>query len=1002
LALFLIVIPGRCPALDAQRGIAQLHHTAWTAEAGAPADVWALAQTHDGFLWLGTGSGLYRFDGVSFEKVQPQGDRLTSANVTALLVDDAGALWIGYISGEIAVFKDGRIRRVSQGLPGGSIFKILQDQQRRIWAVAHDDREGVLVELLDTGWKLIGPEQGLPRSAVTSAIVGHDGILWVTTSSGLFFTRPGPIRFENTGQKLLPDTSVAEAPDGRIWLSKTGSGPRPMPDFARGARPIFVPTATARTAAADADHIIFDHDGALWGSREGGVLRIRTAKRMSAIAPVDGALVDRFSLVDGLSSDIAAPLLEDREGDIWLGTNLGLDRFRAANVVAAQGIPVTSFGGYRIAAGPAGSVLVATSHKLFRARPDEQARVINRFTEDADFVTSQADGSIWLGRSDGLTVADARRAGRVRLPPGAEGAISTWMRDAAGALWFASPSVGIFKSVGKNWSRVVAPADLPCPAPAQIADDRSGALWLSCKGALWRLHDSKFRAFSESEGLKTGRVETIFAGSADTLVAGDFGIARYDGQVFRTLPTDQFSMFGRVSGIVQTAAGDTWLNSISGVIRVRTDRLDAAFADPKGGLPIDVFTLSDGLPGVAQQDSNQPTAIEASDGKLWFVTNHGVAWIDPNNLRRNLLPPQVAIRSVKANGVVFQPVGTLRLPKGTTNLQIDFTALSLPIPERVKFRYRLDGVDGDWVDAGPRRQAYYTNIGARTYIFSVMATNNDGIWSVNPATINIVVPPTFFQSWWFKIVILFVTALCLTLIYLVRMRFVTSSIRGRLEERLNERERIARELHDTLLQGFQGLVLRFHAAAQSIEPSQSARKLMDDALTRADSVLVEGRNSILGLRSHRGESDLSEIFAKAAEAFDAEPGTTFEVMVSGHPRALRPDILEDIVKIGEEALFNAWRHAKSENIKVNLSYGSRELRLSFSDDGVGVDQEVLTRGGRPGHFGLMGMRERAERIRAKIAVTSRPGAGTEVELVLSARDVYASRVHLPFIRRSKK
>jgi signal transduction histidine kinase len=330
------------------------------------------------------------------------------------------------------------------------------------------------------------------------------------------------------------------------------------------------------------------------------------------------------------------------------------------------------------------------------------------------------------------------------------------------------------------------------------------------------------------------------------------------------------------------------------------------------------------------------------------------------------------------------------LPVHTTDVQIEYAGNSLAVPERVQFRYKLEGLDRDWHDAGTRREAHYANLGPGRYSFHVIASNNDGVWNDTGASLDFAIAPAFYQTRWFY-------ALCavgclglLLVLYQVRMRQVAAQVRSRLEARLVERERIARELHDTLLQGMQGLIWRFQAATDRIPPAEAARQLMEQSLDRADQLLAEGRDKVKELRPTLGDAaDLAKALAAEGEQFAGETSIEFRVAVQGDVRDLHPIVSEEGFLIGREALSNAFRHARARRIEVEIDYERAALHVRIRDDGEGIGGAVLDAGGRPGHFGLIGMRERAKKLGAQLDIWSRPGAGTEIDLRVPARVAYA-------------
>jgi signal transduction histidine kinase len=322
-------------------------------------------------------------------------------------------------------------------------------------------------------------------------------------------------------------------------------------------------------------------------------------------------------------------------------------------------------------------------------------------------------------------------------------------------------------------------------------------------------------------------------------------------------------------------------------------------------------------------------------------------------------------------------------------VRFDYDGLSLTIPERVKFRYKLKGLNQGWVDAGLRRQAFFTNLAPGSYVFEVLACNNDGVWTSTPAVWRFVIRPAYYQTLWFKAALWTTAVLLLWLFYFYRLRQITAEIHSRLNERQKERERIARELHDTLLQGFQGLVLRFQAILNHIPEDDSLRASVRNALLRADEVLIEGRDRVREIRSESSH-DLPNLLESFGHS-QASESTSFQLLVVGAVVALKPLICGEVYSIAREALANAFRHASASKVEAELTYDRAQFKLSIRDNGTGMDEQTVS-GGRLGHWGLQGMGERANLTGGKLSIWSQPGAGTEIDLVISGRLAYAENV----------
>jgi len=390
----------------------------------------------------------------------------------------------------------------------------------------------------------------------------------------------------------------------------------------------------------------------------------------------------------------------------------------------------------------------------------------------------------------------------------------------------------------------------------------------------------------------------------------------------------------------------------------------------------------------------QPSAVATTDGRIWFSTTAGVVSIDATELVRNTLPPPVTIWSVTGGSKRYPNVGSdLRLPVHTQDLQIEYTAASLTVPERVRFQYKLEGFDRAWRDVGNRREALYTNLPPGQYTFRVTAANNDGVWNETGASIAFSIAPAFYQTGWFYALCAIACVALLTALYRARMHQVAAQARGRLEARLAERERIARELHDTLLQGIQGLIWRFQAAANRIPQSEPARRMLEQSLDRADQLLGESRSKVKGLRPAASNAvELAEALAAEGEQLALAHPADFRVSVQGVPRELHPIVREEGFLIGREALRNAFRHARAKDIEAEVSYGRGALHVRIRDDGRGISTTVLDAGGAPGHFGLVGMRERANKLGAHLDVWSKPDAGTEIDLRVPAEVAYGRQM----------
>jgi signal transduction histidine kinase len=479
-------------------------------------------------------------------------------------------------------------------------------------------------------------------------------------------------------------------------------------------------------------------------------------------------------------------------------------------------------------------------------------------------------------------------------------------------------------------------------------------------------------------------------------VGGELGLLFFDDGRFRRVTAATGGQFGTIAGIIETADGALWLSEMRGVIRIPPEEVQRFIADTNHTVRYRLFDYLDGLPGAPQMNSTNSTAVEGSDGRLWFATDDGLAWIDPAHLVKNMIPPSVWILSVGTEKGHHNIGNGIKFAAGTRTVEIGYTALSLSIPERVEFRYKLEGVDTDWQSVGTRRQAYYSNLGPGPYAFRVIASNNDGIWNEVGAQFSFEILPPWWSAWWFRAVCAVLVLLMVSAAYSYRLHQIARQFEIRLEERVGERTRIARELHDTLLQGFQGLLLHLQTASSLLptRPEQAKQKL-DSTIDQAAQAITEGRDAVQDLRSSTVETnDLALALRAVGEELSADGAhqnaAVFQVEVEGAPRNLHPILRDEVYRIAAEALRNAFRHAQARRIEVELRYDETQFRLRIRDDGKGIDPKVLGADGHAGHYGLPGMRERATLAGGKLTVWSEHDSGTEVELSIPATIAYAA------------
>ncbi|MGA0611750.1 sensor histidine kinase [Caldimonas sp. KR1-144] len=960
-----------------ERTLKQFHHTRWDSKSGAPLDTRRMAQTADGWLWLGGPQGLYRFDGLRFERfADPEGQTDGSEGVSNLLALPSGELWIGYYHGGMAVLgKDGRLQRfgVQDGFDANAISTIEYDFDGNIWAAS----AARLLRYDGQRWQAIGEDWGLKLGSFGGMAVDANGALCVSDHSEWLMLPRGERRFRRTGLPTAGARSL-QLIDGTLWMVTAESLQR-IAD-ANGAQDRPAPRPNSRRSSS----VVIDGERQLWTVFcPEGLCRTRLPRDLAGSRVALAVPDEHFTHRDGLSSDVGMTILEDRGGNFWVATKSGLDRFRPVPLRRVD-LP-SAYTHFALADSPEEGLLIAgasaTKRSLWRAGREGMAFE----APDTIFTATHVDraGQVWFAGRGGVWRRHARGFERVPAPAEApRAAVRALASDRLGLLVkFAGRP--LYRLAGSRWETVLAP-ELTTPATA-LAAGPDGRLWLGFAQQRVAVVDAegRLREYGEADGLSTGTVTHLHAGRR-VAAAGENGVSMLRDGRFWPLHVKEPQNLRGVSGIVETPNGDLWLNGARGAVRIAAAELERWQAQPQHVLAEQLFDALDGYPSSASPVTPQPSAVMGHDGRLWFAGIDGVAWLDPASIDRPAAPAPVRILDLVADGRRFDAHRSALLPPGTSNVTIRYTALALGEPERVRFRVRLDGVDANWRSAGNNREVVYSNLGPGHHRFVVDASNPDDIWGGSQASVSFEIPPTLLQSSGFHVAVAVVGAVLLALAYQLRVGVLSRRARQRMQAVLDERERIARELHDTLLQGVQGLVLQFQAAADSIGQDPSAQKSLESVLARADRVMAEGRDRIASLRSmSEPGDDLALSLRHFGEQLAAEQRAEFVAKVQGEPTSFDPALLCEVYRIGCEALLNAFQHAQAKRIELWLQCDGRSLTLRIRDDGVGIAPELLARG-RPGHWGLAGMRERAQRIGARLAIAPAIGGGTEIELVLPA------------------
>jgi len=620
----------------------------------------------------------------------------------------------------------------------------------------------------------------------------------------------------------------------------------------------------------------------------------------------------------------------------------------------------------------------------------------------ADGVSSvyrDRNGDVWWGGHSGMSRQRGTEFTRFPQPPNT---IPDWMweivRDDNGGLWVSLGDEGLVHFNDGVWSRTPPPKGLLARGPSATFHDEQGRIWFGyTENRVALIDHGRVSFFTKSNGIDIGRIRVIRGHNPRFWFGGELGLAMFFDGRFHDVIRSGGDRFGTVSGIIETSDGAVWLNEMDGIVRISPDEVRRLAADPAYRVHVQRFDFLDGLPGSPQMNWTVSTAVETTDGRLWFSTDNGLARIDPRALRINSLPPPVLIRSITADRE-YAPDDHVRLPIGTRQLQIRYTALSFSIPERVKFRYMLEGFDREWQDAGTRRVAYYTNLRPGRYLFHVLASNNDGVWNESGALVAFELPPAFYQTRWFFAVSIVIAGIVISLAFWLRMRYMMARLQRLHDERMDERMRITHELHDTLLQGFLSASMQLHAANELMASDSPAKRTVTNVLTLIGKVNEEGRNALRGLRVPQPTESLEDSLGHAAQDLSVPQDVAFRIVAEGPRRPLEPLVRDQIYRIGREAIANAFRHSAAKEIEVEVEYLDRSLVLRVRDDGRGIDPDVM-KSREEDHWGFAGMQERAKNIGGRLRVSSDRNAGTEVELSVPGRIAYRDGTPLHRLRR---
>jgi ligand-binding sensor domain-containing protein/signal transduction histidine kinase len=957
-------------ALDPDKAISQYVRDSWQLEDGLPQNsAMCILQTRDGYLWIGTEEGLARFDGIRFKNFDKSNTKEIEENwINSLTEDRDGALWIGTDGGGLLRYKNGKFERFKSKEIHPTVFPIYEDRKGTLW-----------VGTLGGGVYKIQNEKivdnytvndGLASNTIFSILEDRKGNLWIGTSRGLNLWKNGKfVLFA----KIRGVVAICEDRAGNLWVGSSIGG---LWCFRNGE------SATFSTKDGLINNIIGsileDRAGNLWvATYEGGLSRWKNGT------------FESFSIS---SSDQVLALHEDREQSLWVGLAPGgllrLADGKFATIGSTEGLPHDRV--WSVHQNKQGEIWIGTSGGVAQKKRDGNWITYTTFNQlSSNLVTSvyeDSDGFLWVGTEDsglnrcknGKCVTFIRKSER----SGAHSQFPIWalQEDRNGGMWVGTAGAGAYLLKDGEFTDYTESQGLSDNMVDAIVQDQDGSLWIGTRGAgLNHLRNGKISIYKKGNGLSNDRVLCLYIDSQGFLWIGTAdGLNRFHNGKFISLKKKDGLFDDLVHNIREDNHGNFWMTCNRGVFKVSRKELD----DYAGGKITSVtsvaYTKPDGLRSSECIGGFQPGVWKSADGKMWFPTIAGVAVVDPSRLRENSYKPPVYLEEILIDDVTFanSKDGTTEFSPGKKKFEFRYTALSLLIPQRVKFRYKLEGFDKDWIDVGTRRIAYYTGLPAGNYRFRVIASNNDGLWNEAGDSFSFYLNPYFYQTPWFFALSAISIVFIAFAIYRLRMK----KVKEEFNAVLNERTRIAREIHDTLAQGLSGIVLQLDAA-QEVETTEQSNYHLSRAQDLARNSLHEARRTISGLRPSVLQSAAfpNAISEMAKRTLDGS-GIFFQMTVTGQQRKLFALVEEQLLRITQEAIVNVVKHAKAKTIAVELKYESNKVDLFVRDDGIGFDPSAAA---TDGHFGLTGMKERTDQMNGTLLVGSQPGKGTEIQVSIS-------------------
>lgn len=928
----------------------------WQTQDGLPeANVQALAQTRDHYLWIGTTGGLVRFDGQSFVLFNRTNDPAFNVNgIGCLMVARNGDLWIGTGGGGLVRYRNGQFRNYSigQGFSTNFVRSLLEDRNGRIWIGTY---RGLF--FLDDD-RVVSPKAGtaLSSSTILAMVEDRRGAVWVGTTK--------LIRIENdietdiplpssSNQTTVPSLMITR--DDTLWvgvayhgLLKAQLNNAGLPEhFAR----VSGITGQVRALRSFPDNSVWI--GTI--SQGNYVYRDGTLRRL--VTPAQ------------LPSNAIFSILRDDEENIWFGTQNGVVRLSPTRVSILHLPDAADTDFQTLYADPQGPLWAASTH-LFDIQKGSPEQVRLPGLLDARILTllRDRDGALWLGTNgQGLFHLEHNRLTKVLD----NGFVRTLMQTRDGSIWIGTSGElnrwreGKIEKIGRFSFAIHA-----------LLEDREGCVWIGSDQGLFRWCNGRLIANTGTKDVQNASVWTLFEDTDGAIWVGttEQGLFRWkNGTLHHLSATDNF-LPSRIFAILQDRNQKYWISSPRGILAIAKDDLNAIAEGSHQTPSIEIYSVTDGLYTTQIFGGAQQTAVLLANGDIWFPGSNGPVRIATTGQQRVTDAPPAVLQKVIVDGNEVQAHRNVDLGSRASRVEIQYGAIDLRPQDQLRFRYKLDGFDEQWIEAGPRRTAYYTNIPPGKYRFRAQVFRLD-LPNVNSeVSLMLERQPPFFRTWWFYVCCALLAGLIFWIIHHQR----TQRLKERFEAVLEERNRVAREMHDTLVSGCTSVSSLLEALSMTGSvKGESKRTLLDPARQQVSSTIEEARQAIWGLRQNTPpQTDIAGLLREVVSHIEQQSTSPIHYEIIGKPVIIHQEVSHQLLMVTREALFNAVRHGSPTKVRLTVCFDRHQIRIEVEDDGKGFDIPSLTNRDEKRHYGISVMRERIENIDGSFEMMSTPDNGT--------------------------